>query len=673
MAPHFIADLYDFFRRFEPTRHLLADQEQIDTLLEKQLEYFNGLTNGNYGPQYVTHRLMVGVAHARAGLHPKWYIAAYRRYLRALVPHLYRNRHEYRGQFEDYVDSLIKIIFFDMDLAMEAYHHTDRILRQQQERILQRIMDKLPSGVFIVAPNGSIKSANPAAKTIFGLGSNITKKSLKELLPRSDVDDMLAIAINDRKYHGEATLSVNGTERFLAIHLSILNTDSQVSDTPNILLTVEDFTDLRRMEEESLRLATSDILTGLANRLQLMERLTQGISSAKRKHSRLGVLFLDLDNFKNINDTLGHAAGDQLLQQMAARLKSKVRSTDTLARFGGDEFVLVANDIQSRYDCERIIDHILEIFENPFDLDGREYRLKGSIGASLYPDDAEDPHSLLKYADSAMYQAKADVSRRYSFFNRNEHRHFTDRLNLEQSLRLAVERDQLVIKYQPIISLDDLSVIGFEALLRWEDPELASIPPSRFVPLLEENGLIHTVGEWVLKKVCAMSASHPRFCFSVNVASQQFNDPDFARQLFLMLTEHNLSGDRIEIELTESTLLERTSVTIENLNAVANMGISIAIDDFGTGYSSLSYLKRFPIRRIKIDKSFVHDITSSEESASLTRAIVGLGKTLNMEITAEGIETDEQLDLLRHWGCDAGQGYYFSKPIGPDKIGKMKI
>ncbi len=273
----------------------------------------------------------------------------------------------------------------------------------------------------------------------------------------------------------------------------------------------------------------------------------------------------------------------------------------------------------------------------------------------MYPNDAGDAHSLLKYADAAMYRAKSQARTHYVFFNRTAHRHFTDRLDLEQALRQAVEHKEFEVYYQPIVALGNMQIRGFEALLRWRHPELGWISPVRFIPLLEEKGLIQEVGDWVLAEVCRQARHFEGLCFSVNAASQQFSDPDFARRIFLAMAENDLSADRLEIELTESTLLERTTATIENLNALSEMGVSLAIDDFGTGYSSLSYLRRFPITRLKIDRSFIKDITVTEDATHLAQAIVGLGKTLNMAITAEGIETLEQLDLLRQWQCDGGR------------------
>ena len=668
----FLTRLYDFIRRFEPTRRLLETACQADQLFETQLDYFTGLTGGDYGPEYFRHRIAVGETHERVGLAPKWYLAAYRYYFKELIPFLFRQRQAEPERFLADIEALTKIIFLDMGLAMDAYHHSTSQRFLAQGRRLKKILEQLPSGVLLVDPCNRIISVNSAACRILGLKENPIGRLVTEVLPIPELTAVMHSARAHQGYQGESLLQLEGrVKRCLAVHATRLAGDAESGETEEILITIEDFTELRRIEAESLRLATSDILTGLSNRQQLMERLAQGIAQAEHNGTRMGVLFLDLDNFKDINDSLGHAAGDELLQQLAARLRDRVRASDTLARFGGDEFVLVVNGIRDRGACERVIHHLLSVFDQPFLLEGRKFRLTGSIGVATYPDDGEDPHSLLKYADAAMYRAKSLRGTPYCFFSHTDHRQSSDRLDLEQALRQAVEEEGFHLNYQPIVSLQDQRIAGFEALLRWHHPELGNIPPSRFIPLLEQSGLIRSVGDWILQQVCRQASRHPQWQFAVNVASQQFGDPDFARRLFLLLADHELTAEQIEIELTESTLLDRTSATIHNLNAVADLGVSLAIDDFGTGYSSLSYLRRFPISRIKIDRSFISDITRSEEAASLALGIIQLGRTLRMELTAEGIEAADQLELLRHWHCDAGQGFHLSEPLTVQELEEL--
>ena len=668
----FLTRLYDFIHRFEPTRRLLAEACETDQLFRIQLDYFIGLTKGEYGPEYFRHRIAVGETHERVGLAPKWYLSAYRYYFKALIPYLFQRRQAEPERFLADIDALTKIIFLDMGLAMDAYHHATSQRFLAQGRRLQKILEQLPSGVLLVDASDRIVSVNSAASRILELEQDPIGRPVAEVLPIPELTAVMHAARTHRGYQGESLLQLDGRiKRCLAVHANRLAGDAETVEAEEILITIEDFTELRRIEAESLRLATSDILTGLSNRQQLMERLAQGITQAERDGTRLGVLFLDLDNFKDINDSLGHAAGDQLLQQLAARLRDRVRASDTLARFGGDEFVLVVNGIRDRKGCERVIRYLLSVFDQPFLLEGREFRLAGSIGVATYPDDGKDPHSLLKYADAAMYRAKSRRGTPYCFFSHADHRQSSDRLDLEQALRQAVEAEGFHLDYQPIVSLQDQRISGFEVLLRWHHPELGNIPPSRFIPLLEQSGLILPVGDWILQQACYQAGRHPHWQFAVNVASQQFGDPDFARRLFLLLADHSLPAEQIEIELTESTLLDRTSATIHNLNAVADLGVSLAIDDFGTGYSSLSYLRRFPISRIKIDRSFISDITRSEEAASLALGIIQLGRTLRMELTAEGIETADQLELLRHWHCDAGQGFYLSEPLTAEELEEL--
>lgn len=425
-------------------------------------------------------------------------------------------------------------------------------------------------------------------------------------------------------------------------------------------------------EEKLYHQAHYDPLTDLPNRTLLKDRLPQALVRAKRNSTQVAVLFLDLDRFKSINDSLGHAAGDLFLREITHRLTQCVRAIDTVARLGGDEFTIIIPDITANQDVTPdvtlIADKILSAIAEPFMLHGHEVSTTASIGIALCPRDADDYDELLKNADSAMYHAKSKGRGNYQFYSRDLNAAAIERLDMENSLRHALDQDQLELYYHPQVEISSGQIVGAEALLRWRHPEKGLIPPLEFIPLAEQTGLIVPIGEWVLKTACAQNkawrnAGLAPIRVAINLAARQFSDQDLVRKVERILRQTGLDPEGLELEITEGTIMEDTETAIKVLNDLKGMGLQVAIDDFGTGYSSLTYLKQFPIHTLKIDQSFVHDITIDRHDASIVATIIGLGHSLNLKVVAEGVETQEQLNILRSSRCDEFQGYLTSKPL----------
>jgi len=422
-----------------------------------------------------------------------------------------------------------------------------------------------------------------------------------------------------------------------------------------------------RKQESLYRLAHYDALTGLPNRLLFFDRLQQALSQAARHGTLLGVMLLDLDRFKAINDSFGHTAGDALLQAVGRRIGECIRDGDTVARLGGDEFTLLLQDIRQTQHAALVAQKIIEALQQPFLLNGYEVTVNTSIGIALYPL-CRDAETLLKHADTAMYKAKEEGGNGYRFYTDAMSSADTRRLSLEAQLRKAIERDELVLHYQPQVDLVSGRLLGAEALLRWQHPEHGLIPPGEFIPLAEETGLIVPIGEWVLRAACAQNrawqnAGLAPLRVAVNVSGRQFRHLDLLETIYKTLEDTGLDSRYLEIELTEGVLMQDTVVALQTLHALSAMGVLISIDDFGTGYSSLSYLKRFPIDMLKIDRSFVQDIATDPDDTAIVQAIIAMSHGLGIKTIAEGVETREQLDFLRRHQCDAMQGYCLSRPL----------
>lgn len=434
-----------------------------------------------------------------------------------------------------------------------------------------------------------------------------------------------------------------------------------------------DITEKKRSQERLFNLAHNDNLTGLPNRILFRDRLRQSLAYAHRLKRSVGLLFLDLDRFKVINDSLGHPVGDRLLQTVARTLLAKVREVDTVARFGGDEFTIVLGNLERAKDAELVAKKILDTMQKPVVIDGHELFAMGSIGISLFPDHGDDIDTLIKKADIAMYEAKAQGGDRYMIYDpvmdENSHR----RLLLENSLRKALTKDEFRLVYQPKVDIVSGQITAMEALLRWDHPEFGLIKPDDFIPLAEETGLILAIGEWVLDRACRQNIEWlgqgiPQMRVAVNISGYQLQQTDFLQRLETVVAATGMPFDQLEIEITESVIMQNPDFTIQVLNEVQGKGIHISVDDFGTGYSSLAHLKRFSVNTLKIDKSFVRDVESSQTDAAITSAIIAMGNSLNLRVIAEGVETEGQYTFLQEAMCDEIQGYLISRPIPPDKV-----
>lgn len=440
------------------------------------------------------------------------------------------------------------------------------------------------------------------------------------------------------------------------------------SGHPNLLIgTMLDITERTRAELEIHHLVNYDTLTGLPNRNLLHDRLQQAITQAARVQGRVGVLFLDLDRFKGVNESLGHLAGDQLLRTVAERLRVCVRESDTLARVGGDEFVFVLNLVAAENGISAAASKILALVSEPFVIEGQELYLTASIGIAVYPNDGADGQTLLKHADLAMYQAKEMDRNNFQFYCSDLNIKVMERMVLENSLRRALERDEFQLYYQPQVDVIEKRLVGFEALLRWRHAQLGMIAPGKFIPLAEETGLIYEIGEWVIRTACRQAKAWqesglPPVRVAVNLSGRQFR-LKLDEVVAAILQETGLDACWLELELTESILMKNAAENLELLQSLSAMGCSLSIDDFGTGYSSLAYLKHFSLGRLKIDRSFVRDIIINPDDRAIAKIIIDMAHTLDMQVTAEGVEDRDQLELLKSYGCHEMQGFLFSKPV----------
>jgi diguanylate cyclase (GGDEF)-like protein len=464
-----------------------------------------------------------------------------------------------------------------------------------------------------------------------------------------------------------------------AEHLRLLNADlekqaAELSQT-NLRLQAE-VKERVRSEEQIQYLAYHDGLTSLPNRSLFSKLLNHGISQAHRRKKELAVLFIDLDRFKNINDTLGHDAGDTLLKEIGQRLKQCLRDSDTVARLGGDEFVVLLEELDDQKHVSGVAHKIQTSLVMPFATLGQEFHVTASIGISTYPTDGEDEQTLMKNADIAMYRAKEEGKNNFQFYSKELNEHSLERLTMESNLRRALERNEFRLHYQPKIDLRSGQITGVEALLRWQHPDLGMVAPAQFITMAEETGLIVPIGKWVLQTACGQNKAWqdqglPRLSMAVNLSARQFSDENLLQDITSIVKESEMDPTLLELEITESMLMLNVEKAIRTLDALNEMGIRLAIDDFGTGYSSLSTLKRFPINSIKVDRSFIRDLPGGADDQSITEAIIAMGRTLSMTVIAEGVETKEQADYLRAQSCDEYQGFYFKKAMPADELAML--
>lgn len=546
------------------------------------------------------------------------------------------------------------------------------------ESLFRGAMDAAQVGVFIQRA-GSICYVNPCLVELFGLAdyAGIGKLSAFDLLApdyRGWLREVKAgIAHSESEDGAREVLCVrpDGGSFPALMFASLLEIDG----APALFGTVLDITARKKDEQRIRELADFDTLTGLPNRRLLRDRFSQMLAVAEREEGEIAIIFLDLDHFKRINDSLGHSVGDELLCQVAHRLETVIRRGDTLARLGGDEFIFALPGIQSAIAVD-VARRLLDVCKPPFAIAGHELTMTPSIGVSLYPRDGLDFETLLRNADAAMYRAK-DVGRNaFQFYSAEMNQATLERLMMESSLRRALAQHEFVLYYQPLVSLKTGLVVGAEALIRWQHPELGMIMPDRFIHVAEESGLINPIGDWVLctaaRQVQAwLDEGLPAVRMAVNVAPVQFAQSGFVEMVAGALAGSGLEAEFLELELTERTVMHEADVQLGILSALSRMGVGLALDDFGTGYSSLAYLKRFPVGKLKIDRSFVSDLETNPDDQAIASTIVSMGRSLRMTVLAEGVETLGQLALLRGMGCDMAQGFLFSQPVPADVMARL--
>jgi diguanylate cyclase (GGDEF)-like protein len=468
-------------------------------------------------------------------------------------------------------------------------------------------------------------------------------------------------------WQGEVNSARKNGERFWE-QLIVTPIKDNNSEITGYLILGEDISIRKRYEQQLLRQANYDILTGLPNRMLALDRLKLALAQARREDSLVGVMFLDLDNFKHINDTLGHDAGDNLLVEAARRVSSCLRGTSTVARLGGDEFLVVLPGLTDMDATIQVAQRILSTFEPPYILNNQEVFVTTSIGIAIFPNDSDNSGMLLQHADAAMYQAKNKGKSAYAVFTPEMTEVSHERLQMESLMRRAMDQQEFEVYFQPIVRTDTGQLAFAEALLRWNSPSLGMVMPDRFIPLAEETGLITPIGEWVLKQSCLAAMrwreqTGAKIGIAVNVSPRQFRDPQFVTTVMQTLEQSGLEPEQLELEITERLILDNTIETADILHELDRSGIRLSVDDFGTGYSALSYLKTYPFDTLKIDKSFIQDVVKEQDDASLVRAIITMAHSLGLLVIAEGVEEEAQTHFLEQEGCDFSQGYFYSRPM----------
>lgn len=554
---------------------------------------------------------------------------------------------------------------------------TQRRQTEEQMRKLSGAVEQIADSVMITDHNGTIEYINPAFESMTGYSSEEvigkTPRILKSNKQSQAYYERLWKTILSGEVFSDVIINHKKNGQIYYEEKTITPQQDHYGNIVHFIATGKDVTERIEAQERLHHLAHHDALTGLPNRVLLQDRLEQAIARSRWHSRKVAVLFIDVDRFKLINDTLGHDVGDQLLKSMAQRLDDCTREGDTVARLGGDEFAVVLNDIAAQKDIAPIADKILNSLGEPILVNQQELFVTVSIGISLFPRDGNDSHELLKKADVAMYRAKAQGKDNYQLYNENDESTALERLSMETRLRRALDRDEFHLNYQPQVSINNNTVEGIEALLRWHNPDLKNISPGQFIPILEETGMINAVGDWVLQTACQQEKQWQQeglfpHRVAVNLSIRQFQRQGLVKRIEEILGETGLEPRYLELEITEGLLIDQISETAKVLHELNEMGVSLSIDDFGTGYSSMNYLKRLPFDNLKIDRMFIRDITFNPDDAAIASAIISLGHTLGMEVIAEGVETTEQLRYLKKQGCDAIQGFLYSPPLTAEAL-----
>jgi len=556
---------------------------------------------------------------------------------------------------------------------------------KESEKLHRYIVNKSPDIVYMLDAEGRFTFVNQRIESLLGYKkSEIIGKHYIDFVHEED-HDIARNKFNERRIGTrsntiiELRLKCKNNEsarhfetRSVPIEINALGIYNKEKPDHNQFVgtygVARDITERIEAEEIIRFQAYHDMLTRLPNRTLLQDRLNQAIIHTKRNQTKLAIMFLDLDRFKVVNDTLGHIIGDQLLQAVSNRLKGCLREEDTLARIGGDEFTLLLPEIHDKNDSEKIAHKIIDNFKRPFNISGHELFISTSIGIAHYPDNGSTMETLIKHADIAMYHVKDNGKDNYQFYNDDMLEAYSRHLSLENDLRRALQNKEFKLYYQPQINIETNEISAMEALIRWEHPEKGTIPPTEFISLAEETRLIQPIGDWILETACKelkkwRDIGLVDVRIAVNLSAYQFEQDDIINKIIENLKKNNIPGNMLEIEITENVLMKDIENTINKLKKLSNYGVKIAIDDFGTGYSSLNYLKKLPIDTLKIDRSFINDMHNSKEDSSIIKAIIAMAKGMNLNIISEGVETEEQLQQLIEWRCKNMQGFLFSRPI----------
>ncbi|MCW9015000.1 MAG: EAL domain-containing protein, partial [Gammaproteobacteria bacterium] len=606
------------------------------------------------------------------------FMATYRRILMPLRELEHSAHTIARGDFSHAIEIMTEDEFGEVAEAFEVmrnYLFNDRERRQKAEDELRKLstaIEQSVSSIIITNAKGTTEYINPQFHLTTGYSSDEVIGHRFNLVssgqtPPATYRDLWNTIKQGKVWEGELLNKKKNGELYWEL-VSISPVRNREGKIAHYISVQHDITERKALEEQLNFMAYHDELTRLPNRILLADRFEQLTSHARRSQGKIALLILDLDRFKLINDSLGHRIGDQLLIEVARRLKHIARSSDTIARYGGDEFVILVNGFTQIETLIDLAQRLIEVFAEAMIIEEHSLHVSASIGISVWPDDGDDMETLLRQADTAMYLAKDSGRGQFQFFTDELNQQISQRLRLENDLRQAMSNDELELYYQPQIQLASGTIIGAEALIRWNHPELGQIPPVQFIPLAEETHLIRPIGAWVLQSACNQAvqwidSGHPELSIAVNVSARQLDDKDFVSQLKTILENTGLDPDRLEIEITESAVMIHPEKMLDLLNNIKQLGVKLSLDDFGTGYSSLSYLRRFPFDKLKIDRSFIMEITNKPQDAAIARSISEMAHDLNMTVLAEGVETDIQAAYVRRCCCDEIQGYLISRPL----------
>ena len=552
----------------------------------------------------------------------------------------------------------------------------------QMEARYRGLLEAAPDAMVVVDQGGEIVLLNVQAEKQFGYRRDeLIGQKVKNIIPKGFAERLVADALRSAEdalaQQIGTGIELNGRRKDGSeFPIEIMLSPLEGAEGVLVTAAIRDITTRKKAEALMIHSSEHDFLTGLPNRMLLSDRVNQAIRLAIRHKKKVAVLFLDLDGFKHINDSLGHPTGDKLLQSVGKRLVDCVRGSDTVSRQGGDEFVVLLSEEDDSEDVSVTAKRMLRAVAEAHFVDQHDLHVTCSVGVSLYPDDGLNAETLIKNADTAMYQAKENGRQTYQYFKPAMNVRAVERQSLEESLRRALERQEFVVHYQPKINLNTGRISGAEALLRWTHPTRGPVPPGQFIPVAEDCGLILPIGTWVLRQACQQAqawvdAGLPLGTMAVNISAMQLRNESFVEGVFAILQDTRLDPRLLELELTESVLMKHAEYTASILTALRDRGVQVAVDDFGTGYSSLSYLRKFPIDALKIDQSFVSQITTVPDEIIIVKAVIGLGRSLKLRVVAEGVETQEQLSFLQAYQCDEAQGYYFSRPVLPEQFAKL--